>query len=121
MSIAAAMIHGAGEPYPAVTVLASLCSWPVIGLDGDIRVRLWNEAAEALFGWALSEVAGAYPPMAGDHQAALADSLRAALLHRDARMNTAVWKTKSGSSVEVGFRVAQWNLPGGAKPGFMLV
>jgi len=122
MGVAAPMTNGAEGSYPAVTVLASLCSWPVIGLDGDSRIHLWNGAAEALFGWALSEVAGARPPVADEEQkAALAESLTAALLNGNERINTAVWKTKSGESVEVGFRVARWNLRDAAKPGFILV
>ena len=121
MGIDPPMIQAVGVPYPAVSALASLCSWPVIGLDGDSRVRLWNGAAEALFGWTASEVEGAYPPMTVDQDEPFADYLRAAMLHRNARLETAVWKTKSGASLEVGFRIAQWNLPDSSRPGFMLV
>ena len=97
MSIDPPMIQGAGIPYPAVTALSSLCSWPVIGLDGDGLVRLWNSAAEALFGWTLAEVAGTYPPMTDEQGgAAFADSLGAMLLLEAEKMDTAVWKTKSG-------------------------
>ena len=34
----------------------------IVQLDGEGRIRLWNPAAERLFGWRASEVQGSHPP-----------------------------------------------------------
>jgi len=34
----------------------------IVALDPDARVRLWNRAAERIFGWSAQEVLGALPP-----------------------------------------------------------
>ena len=94
----------------ALAVLASLSLRPVIGVDGAGRVRLWNGAAEALLGWKESEIAGKHLPMSGD-----------ALPHGNTGEDSAVWKTKSGESMEVTLRIARWNAANAARPGFLLI
>ena len=36
---------------------------PIIALDRDAKVRTWNPAAEAVFGWSEEEVVGKAPPV----------------------------------------------------------
>src|SRR5215831_13103910 len=109
-------------PDRALRALASLLPSPVIALDRDGRTCLWNEAAEILFGWKQNEVLGLHLPVIEDQERIrFAESLARALLQPNTEIVTAVWRTKSGEFVEVGFHIAEWNGPEGAAMGFLLV
>ncbi|QRN81174.1 MAG: PAS domain S-box protein [Nocardiopsis sp. BM-2018] len=49
-------------PLSAEAVLASSAD-AVIGIDGELRVTLWNPAAERMFGWTAAEVLGGGLPI----------------------------------------------------------
>ncbi|MCY9786519.1 PAS domain S-box protein [Nocardiopsis sp. EMB25] len=48
-------------PLSAETVLAASAD-AVVGIDGELRVTVWNPAAERMFGWSAEEVVGGEAP-----------------------------------------------------------
>lgn len=119
--MASAMTQNEDFPEQALAALAFLCPWPVVGLSADCRIRLWNRAAEAVFGWKETEIVGSNLPAVGEHGKTFADSLTANLPDSNPGVHAAVWNTKSGQSIQVGFRVVSWNPPDSSTPGLLLM
>ncbi len=105
---------------PTLKALASVSPNPVIALDSRGLIRLWNTAAEVLLGWKESELLGSPLPILGEAASTeFVKSLAATLLHRD--YPRVVWATKTGVSIETGFRIVEWTGPDGARSGFLLI
>jgi two-component system cell cycle sensor histidine kinase/response regulator CckA len=83
-------------------------------LDLDGRVRLWNAAAERLFGWTAAEVVGRRLPILPEEAAALE-----AALHEGRSVTGAPARrpTRDGRTVEVSLSRAPLRGPGGAMTG----
>ena len=116
------MMQSNDGPDQSAETLASLSPLPILGLDGDGRVRLWNAAAETLFGWSRREIIGLPVPAIGEQErAAFFSSLTASLLRGETRVDAGSWKKKSGEPVQVEFSAARWNIPNATASGFLLV
>ncbi len=103
---------------------AVLDSSPVafIAMDNDLRVLLWNAAAERLFGWRADEVIGEINPITSgrwaDESLALRERMRRegrAHSHRTRRSR------KDGSDVEIAVAGALLHDPTGEASGFIIV
>ncbi len=89
----------------ALEIIAHACPVPVIALDGGGNVRLWNATAERMLGWKESEVIAkplpTVPPGGGlpvevEVQHSFEDEIELR------------WRTRHGTLLKVGVRVAPW-------------
>lgn len=89
---------------PAATVADVVAALPeaVVALDPDGRVRLWNPAAEELFGWPAAEVVGGPPPfLPGDRLAEHRRMLALAAAGGRVRDLDTVRRARGGAAVRV--------------------
>ncbi|WP_028648574.1 PAS domain S-box protein [Nocardiopsis sp. CNT312] len=107
-------------PLSAEAVLAASAD-AVVGIDGELRVTLWNPAAERMFGWEEREVVGGELPivpadLAAEHRAVL-EQVRAgeplSVLTRRVRRDGVVIDVRSSASRVPG--------DGGGAVGWVLV
>ena len=89
----------------AMDALIEVSPLPIIALDRDAKVRTWNPAAEAVFGWSEEEVVGKAPPVlaSGEMKREFAQAMEGASFEG--------WKVRrqrsDGSPVDLGV----WSAP----------
>jgi two-component system cell cycle sensor histidine kinase/response regulator CckA len=87
----------------------------IIALDRDARVRLWNPAAERIFGWSAAEVEGRAPPFLTEETAEeFVESVRAGEV---VEARDATYRRRDGVAVEVTLSRAPLRGPRGAVRG----
>lgn len=69
------------RPTPIATDITALLPDPIVLLDAEGKVRQWNPAAAAAFGWSAAEVLGQLPPFVALAQRAEHDAILAAARH----------------------------------------
>lgn len=81
--------------------LVESCPLSVVFLDMKGTVKLWNRAAEIIFGWSADEAVGQFLPSAIDHRAAFLANLQA-VLQGQSLMSLEVQRTrKDGQTVDL--------------------
>jgi PAS domain S-box-containing protein len=104
-----------GDPADAdvLWAAAGFVPDPLVGLDAAGRVRVWNPAAEAAFGWPAADVIGFPPPFVPDDKRAEEKQLLATACRGGAVRDVAtVRRKRDGTLVRV--RVAAAGHAGGA-------
>ncbi len=102
------------RPDPLLAALIGASPLPIIGLDPDLTVRIWNPAAERLFGWTAGEVLGGpYPLVPPDAAGEFAGYLRAVLAGRSFDGIETRRRRRDGSLVDVRISVAPACAPDG--------
>ena len=106
------------ETSETLAVVVEAAPAAVITADVDGRVRLWNSAAEQMFGWTAAEVAGKaapiVPPGRVDEDRA---ARHAAVIGEPARDVRTVRVTKDGRALEVSLSIATIHDASGARSG----
>lgn len=109
-------------PDPALAVIVAALPIAVIALDPENRIRLWNPAAEELFGWREAEVTGGYLPMLSESQRQdLGLTLASGLLAEGDYDVPWQWCNKSGDILRLGMRSAPWLDADGERRGVLLM
>ncbi|HEX7089146.1 MAG TPA: PAS domain S-box protein [Longimicrobiales bacterium] len=102
---------------------AVIHSWPlaVVAVDLEARVRLWNPAAERIFGWTAAEVVGRRIPIVPEDrwQELVGEELGAALEGRELRQLETLRRRKDGSLIPVSISAAPTYDDGGRVTGMM--
>lgn len=95
---------------------------PVIGIDLDSTVRVWNRAAEDVFGWSAGEVMGQLLPIVHDEKVEECRSARAALARGETIAGLETYRRrKDGSPIEVKIFGARLSDAGGRVTGAVLL
>ena len=82
----------------------------IISLDGEGRVKMWNPAAERLFGWSEQEVLGGAPPFVPEDRQEEFRTLHAQVMQGEAFTNVEVRRQKKdGSSIELSLSTAPFH------------
>ncbi len=101
----------------ALEIIAQACPVPVIALDGGGNVRIWNATAERLLGWKESEVIAKPLPTV---PAGGGVPVEVEVQHLFEAEIESRWRTRHGTLLEVGVRVAPWKGEDGAQKGIIL-
>lgn len=106
------------ETSETLAVVLEAAPAAVITTDDDGRVRLWNSAAEEMFGWTASEVVGKAAPIVPPDRSDEDRAARAAALSGDpARDVRTVRLTKDGRALDVSLSIATIRDARGARSG----
>lgn len=98
-------------------IIANTCPVPVIALDRGGNVRIWNATAERLLGWKESEVI-AKPLPTVPAEGGLPVDIEVHKSFGDEIESR--WRTRHGTLLEIGVRVAPWEGEDGAQKGIIL-
>jgi two-component system, cell cycle sensor histidine kinase and response regulator CckA len=117
--VAEVELHRTQELLRAVFEASPL---PIVALDENETVRLWNGAAERLFGWTASEVVGRTLPVVPSGQEGHARALGEAALRGETITGLDVRRRRrDGTLVDVRVSVAAIRHPSGAIEGILAV
>src|SRR4051812_47359538 len=56
------MLQMDGQSYQTLNSIIAACPHAIIAVDFQKNVRIWNPAAERMFGWHAAEVVGSHVP-----------------------------------------------------------
>jgi len=91
---------------------------PIVAIDADAMVQIWNHAAEELFGWERGEVMGkplpVVPPDLVGEARAIEEDVRAG---RTVRNREVRWARRDGTRVDLALSVAPLRDPAGSFSG----
>ncbi len=91
---------------------------PIVAIDADAMVQIWNHAAEELFGWQRGEVMGkplpVVPPDLLEEARAIEEDVRAG---RTVRNREVRWARRDGTRVDLALSVAPLRDPAGSFSG----
>ena len=95
---------------------------PIVSIDRDGRVQIWNRAAEELFGWPRIEVLGRplplVPPDLREESAAIQEETLAGQVIRNREVRR---RRKDGTEIDLALSVAPLRDPGGAVSGSIAI
>ncbi|MFH1145034.1 MAG: PAS domain S-box protein [Candidatus Eisenbacteria bacterium] len=92
---------GAAPRLRLLQTACQMCPLPVVGLDLDGRVTLWNPAAEEILGWSAAEVVDRPNPLVPEEfQDHFKANLQAMSGHRDLTAVPVTCRKKDGSWIE---------------------
>ena len=95
------------ETTQALQALVQASPLPIVALDTESHVTMWNLAAERVFGWSEEEVLGRFNPLVPEEKKAEHAALRARVLRGEAFTGVEVRRRKKdGTPVEVSLSTA---------------
>lgn len=101
----------------ALETVVHACALPVIALDAGGNVRVWNTAAERLFGWKEGEVISKpLPTLPDSSESAVETEMHDSFGHEiESR-----WRTSYGTVLDVGITSTPWEDEAGMRKGAIL-
>ncbi len=95
------------ETIHALQAVVQASPVPIMALDPDGNVIMWNPAAERVFGWSEAEVLGRFNPLVSEEKKAEHDALRARVLRGESFTDVEVRRRKKdGSPVDISLSTA---------------
>jgi two-component system cell cycle sensor histidine kinase/response regulator CckA len=88
-----------GQSYQTLNSIISACPHAIIAVDSDKNVRIWNPAAERMFGWHAAEVVGSRVPFVTDDKRSESDDFNIRALKGESFVNHEVQRARRDGKV----------------------
>lgn len=88
------MLRMDGQSYQTLNSIIAACPHAIIAVDSQRNVRIWNPAAERIFGWHAGEVVGGRVPFVTDDKRQESADFNLRALRGEAFENHAVQRTR---------------------------
>src|SRR5437868_10568335 len=93
------MLRMDGQSYQTLNSIIASCPHAIIAVDSQRNVRIWNPAAERMFGWHAGEVVGGRVPFVTDETRTESDDFNQRALKGEAFNNHEVRRTRRDGTV----------------------
>jgi two-component system cell cycle sensor histidine kinase/response regulator CckA len=88
------MLRMDGQSYQTLNSIIAACPHAIIAVDSQKNVRIWNPAAERMFGWHAAEVAGGRVPFVTDDKRTESDDFNVRALQGESFTNHEVQRAR---------------------------
>ena len=87
------------ETYQTLNSIIAACPHAIIAVDSQRNVKIWNPAAEKMFGWSASEVVGGRVPFVSDDKRKESDEFNTRALKGESINNLEVQRSRRDGAV----------------------
>jgi two-component system, cell cycle sensor histidine kinase and response regulator CckA len=110
------------QTYQTLNSIVTACPHAIIAVDSQRNIKIWNPAAEKMFGWSASEVVGGRVPFVTDEQRQKSDDFNLRALKGETFNNFEVQRSKrDGTVLDLLVSAAPTYGPDGNIDGFLTV
>jgi two-component system cell cycle sensor histidine kinase/response regulator CckA len=88
-----------GQTYQTLNSIITACPHAIIAVDFQRNVKIWNPAAEKMFGWSASEVVGGRVPFVSDDKRKESDEFNMRALKGESFNNFELQRTRRDGAV----------------------
>src|SRR6185436_19695399 len=88
-----------GPSYQTLNSIITACPHAIIAVDSQRQVKIWNPAAEKMFGWSASEVVGGRVPFVSDEKRKESDDFNVRALKGESFTNFELQRTRRDGTV----------------------